>query len=60
MVPGKRRQKVRTFATATPLLLELRHWLVCHGVPRCSREPGRCYWAVSNCPICSMACALPW
>ena len=38
-VPGRPRQKVPTFATATPLQLELRHWLVCHGGPRCFRAP---------------------
>ena len=30
--PGARRQEVRTYATLTPLLLELRDWLVCQGV----------------------------
>jgi transposase len=31
-VRGRRRQEVRTFATMTRSLLELRDWLVCHGV----------------------------
>ena len=30
--PRARRQEVRTFATTTPSLLELRDWLVCQGV----------------------------
>ena len=30
--PGARRQEVRTYATLTPALLELRDWLVCQGV----------------------------
>jgi hypothetical protein len=32
MVPGRRRQEVRTFASATRSLLELQDWLVCQGV----------------------------
>jgi len=40
-VPGRPRQKVPTFATATPLQLELRHWLVCHGGPGASGRPRR-------------------
>ena len=30
--PGARRQEVRTYATLTPALLELRDWLICQGV----------------------------
>ena len=30
--PGARRQEVRTYATRTPALLELRDWLICQGV----------------------------
>jgi hypothetical protein len=33
--PGARRQEVRTCATLTPALLELRDWLICQG-----RDPG--------------------
>ena len=29
--PGARRQEVRTYATLTPALLELRDWLICQG-----------------------------
>jgi transposase len=29
--PGRRRQEVRTFATTTRSLLELRDWLTCQG-----------------------------
>jgi len=30
--PGARRQEVRTYATLSPALLELRDWLICQGV----------------------------
>ena len=30
--PVARRQEVRTYATLTPALLELRDWLICQGV----------------------------
>jgi hypothetical protein len=30
--PGARRQEVRTYATVTPALLDLRDWLTCQGV----------------------------
>ncbi len=43
-IPGRRRQEVRTFATMTRSLLELRDWLVCHGVTRCVMEATSTYW----------------
>jgi transposase len=43
-VPGRRRQEVRTFATTTRALLELRDWLVCQGVTRCVMEATSTYW----------------
>ncbi len=43
-VPGRRRQEVRTFATTTRSLLELRDWLVCQGVTRCVMEATSVYW----------------
>ena len=39
--PGRRRQEVRTFATVTPSLLELRDWLTCQGVSLCVMEACR-------------------
>ncbi len=36
--PGRRRQEVRTFATTTRSLLELRDWLICQGVSLCVME----------------------
>ena len=36
--PGRRRQEVRTVATTTPSLLELRDWLTCQGVTLCVME----------------------
>jgi transposase len=42
--PGRRRQEVRTFATTTGQLLELRDWLVCQGVTRCVMEATSAYW----------------
>ena len=41
---GRRRQEVRTFATTTRSLLELRDWLVCQGVTRCVMEATSTYW----------------
>ena len=43
-MPGRRRQEVRTFATATPALLGLRDWLVCQGVTLCVMEATSAYW----------------
>jgi len=47
-VPGEdkpgRLQEVRTFATTTAALLELRDWLVCLGVTLCVMEATSTYW----------------
>jgi transposase len=42
--PGRRRQEVRTFATVTRSLLELRDWLTCQGVTLCVMEATSAYW----------------
>ena len=42
--PGARRQEVRTYATTTPELLELRDWLTCQGVTRVVMEATSAYW----------------
>jgi len=42
--PGRRRQEVRTFATTTRSLLELRDWLTCQGVSLCVMEATSVYW----------------
>ena len=42
--PGRRRQEVRTFATVTRSLLELRDWLTCQGVTLCVMEAASAYW----------------
>lgn len=42
--PGRRRQEVRTFATTTRSLLELRDWLICMGVTLCVMEATSTYW----------------
>jgi transposase len=42
--PGRRRQEVRTFATVTRSLLELRDWLICQGVSLCVMEATSTYW----------------
>jgi transposase len=42
--PGARRQEVRTYATTTPALLELRDWLVCQGVTLVVMEATSAYW----------------
>ena len=42
--PGARRQEVRTYATLTPALLELRDWLICQGVTRVVMEATSAYW----------------
>ena len=42
--PGRRRQEVRTFATVTRSLLELRDWLICQGVTLCVMEATSTYW----------------
>ena len=42
--PGRRRQEVRTFATVTGSLLELRDWLTCQGVTLCVMEATSAYW----------------
>jgi len=41
---GRRRQQVRTFATTTGQLLELRGWLAAEGVTRCVMEATSAYW----------------
>jgi transposase len=41
--PG-RRQEVRTYATTTGSLLELRDWLICQGVSLCVMEATSSYW----------------
>jgi transposase len=43
-LPGRRRQEVRTFATTTGSLLELRDWLICMGVSLCVMEATSAYW----------------
>ena len=42
--PGRRRQQVRTFATTTGQLRELRDWLAAEGVTRCVMEATSVYW----------------
>jgi transposase len=42
--PAARRQEVRTFATTTPALLELRDWLICQGVTLVVMEATSAYW----------------
>jgi len=42
--PGRRCQEVRTFATTTAALLELRDWLACLGVTLCVVEATSTYW----------------
>jgi transposase len=42
--PGRRLQEVRTFATTTAALLELRDWLICQGVTLCVMEATSTYW----------------
>jgi transposase len=39
--PGARRQEVRTYATTTPALLDLRDWMVCQGVTLVVMKPPR-------------------
>lgn len=41
---GRRRQEVRTFATTTPALLELRDWLAGNGVTVVGMEATGAYW----------------
>ena len=41
---GRRRRQVRTFATTTEQLLELRDWLAAEGVTRCVMEATSVYW----------------
>jgi transposase len=41
---GARRQEVRTCATTTPALLELRDWLACQGVTLVVMEATSAYW----------------
>jgi len=43
-IPGRRRQEVRTFATTTRSLLELRDWLTGSGVTLCVMESTSTYW----------------
>ena len=47
--PGARRQEVRTCATLTPALLELRDWLVCQGVTLVVMEATSAYWKPPSC-----------
>ncbi len=42
--PRRCRQEVRTVATTTPSLLELRDWLTCQGVTLCVMEATSTYW----------------
>jgi transposase len=42
--PGRRRQEVRTVATTTRSLLELRDWLTCQEVSLCVMEATSAYW----------------
>jgi len=42
--PGARRQEVRTYATLTPALAELRDWLICQGVTLVVMEAAPAYW----------------
>ena len=42
--PGARRQEVRTYATLTPALLDLRDWLVCQGVTLVVMEATGVIW----------------
>ena len=42
--PGARRQEVRTYATTTPALLDLRDWLTCQGVTLVVMEATSAYW----------------
>ena len=42
--PGARRQEVRTYATLTPALLDLRDWLICQGVTLVVMEATSAYW----------------
>lgn len=42
--PGRRCQEVRSFATTTPALLELRDWLICQRVSLCVMEATSTYW----------------
>ena len=41
--PGARSQEVRTYATTTPALLDLRDWLVCQGVTLVVMEASSAY-----------------
>ena len=45
--PGARRQEVRTYASLTPALLELRDWLICQGVTLVVMEATSAYWKPS-------------
>ncbi len=42
--PGRRRQEVRTYATTTRSLLEMRDWLISLGVTLCVMEATSTYW----------------
>jgi len=42
--PGVRRQEVRSYATVTPALLDLRDWLTCQGVTLVVMEATSAYW----------------
>jgi transposase len=42
--PGRRLQEIRTYATTTRSLLELRDWLACQGVSLCVMEATSAYW----------------
>jgi transposase len=49
--PGRRRQQVRTFATTTGQLAELRDWLAAEGVTRCVMEATSAYWKPPFCQL---------
>ena len=57
--PGARWQKVRTYATLTPSLLELRDWLVCQGVTPVVMEAHRIIWG-ANMKKWDIAQVVPW
>ena len=46
--PGARRQEVRTYATLTPALLELRDWLICQGVTLVVMEATEVIWGFQD------------
>ena len=46
--PGARRQEVRTYATTTPALLDLRDWLTCQGVTLVVMEATEVIWGFQD------------